>query len=365
MTEFEQQKMIEQAQAGDPKAKFEMSQWALKKSEEEPGEERWKRLAAKCLVEAAQAGYAPAQQMVQELMGGAAAPEAPADKAAEEPEEIPELPEEENMAPEADAPTVVFKAVQEPAEEVPVWTEPRETPFFMDLEEPEGMPEEEEEEEDLGPVQKVLSALQKAGAVVVAAVAGLFGKLRKEEEEEAEEEEELAAPPEESAFSRRDRRQRESGLERWVNDNWKILGPVCIAVIVVMAVLIVLMCTIPVKEPVPEVTPTPIPTATPAPTPTPEPFPNEATRTEINTDAGLSYRPAENEYLKASQSYVVNSDDGMNMRSGPSTDYDVLTRLDSQLRITAYASHQSGDETWYLVNTGGDWGWVIKDYLSQ
>ncbi len=365
MTEFEEQKMIEQAQAGDPKAKFEMSQWALKKSEEEPEEERWKRLAAKCLVEAAQAGYAPAQQMVQELMGGGA----PAEPAAEP--EIPELPEEEDVTPEQDAPTTVFKAVQAPAAEDDIRAEPQtgETPFFVDLEEPEGMPEDEEAAA-ASPAQKVLAVLQKVGAVVVAAVsavAGLIARLRKDEgeEETPEEEEELAAPPEDAPFSRRNARSRESGLERWVNDNWKILGPVCIAVIVVMAVLIVLLFTIPAQEPIPEPTPTPLPTPTAAPTPTPEPFPNEATRTEINTDAGLSYRPAENEYLASSQSYVVDSDDGMNMRSGPSTDYDVLTRLDSQLRITAYASHQSGDETWYLVNTGGDWGWVIKDYLSK
>lgn len=390
MTDFDEQKMIEQARAGDPKAKFEMSQWALEKSAADPGEERWKKVAAKCLVEAAQAGYEPAQQMVQQLMTGGLTPTAAEEQPAE-PETAPAPAEEWTRETENDAPTVTFRPVTDVAEEIRpeetaeesytapaqgrytipaqhVYTaEEKETPFFMDLEEAEGLPEEEPENEAPAAfAAKLKGGLQKAGAVIVALFAGLAAKLKKDqsEEENIEESEEEARPQ-----SRTGRRSQEaqggSALERWVSDNWKVLGPTCIAVIAVMAILIVLMLVIPAKEPAPETLPTPMPTPTMVPTPTPEPFPSEAARTEINTDAGLSYRPGEDEFLSALQNYIVDSDDGMNMRSGPSTDYDVLIRLGSQQGVAAYASHKSGEETWYLINADGDWGWVIADYLLQ
>ncbi len=396
MTDYEEQKMIEQAQAGDPKAKFEMSQWALERSEAEPGEERWKRLAAKCLVEAAQAGYEPAQQMVQQLMAGGVA--APTEAPVAEPAPQPAMPEgplsvseplDWQQETENDAPTVTFRPVTEPAEEplgfaVPPASgytvpgqrsaaapEEKETPFFMDLEEAEGLPEAESEEpapESFG--EKLLGGLQKAGAVLAALFAGLAAKLKKDEkQDEAEAPVPADAGTEERPMSRQERRAQESrggsALERWVGDNWKVLGPTCIAVIAVMAILIVLMLVIPVKEPAPETLPTPMPTPTMMPTPTPEPFPSEAVRTEINTDAGLSYRPGNEEFLSSIQNFIVDSDDGMNMRSGPSTDYDVLLRLGAEQGVAAYASHKSGEETWYLINADGDWGWVIADYLLQ
>ena len=67
-TEQEEQQMIALAKQGDPQANYELSQWALRRGEEEPEESRWNRLAAKCLVKAAQAGYAPAQARMAELL---------------------------------------------------------------------------------------------------------------------------------------------------------------------------------------------------------------------------------------------------------------------------------------------------------
>ncbi len=410
MTDFEEQKMIERAQAGDAEAKFEMSQWALERGAEEPEEERWKRLAAKCLVEAAQAGYEPAQEMMQKLMAGVpiselrvdaapaseapngaesfAAEEAPQDEpfAASAEADGEEKTREWSFASEGEEPTVSYRPLQqEPAAEsftpAPSYTTPspaapeKEVPFFMDLEEAEGLAEEEDEPEaapqNFG--QKLLGGLQKAGAVLVALVAGLAAKIKKGDseldedeaaDEPADETEDYAPTPSERRAVSRTRDSR-SGLVRWVNDNWKILGPLCIALIVVMAILIVLMLAIPAKEPEPEILPTPMPTPTIAPTPTPEPFPSEAVHTEINTDAGLSYRPSNDEFLSGIQNYAVDSDDGMNMRTGPNTDYDIIVRLASQQGVAAYASHKSGEDTWYLINADGDWGWVIADYLVQ
>ena len=67
-TEQEEQEMIELAKQGDPRANYELSLWALRRGEEEPDESRWNRLAAKCLVKSAQAGYAPAQERMQALL---------------------------------------------------------------------------------------------------------------------------------------------------------------------------------------------------------------------------------------------------------------------------------------------------------
>lgn len=363
MTDFEEQRMIEQARAGDPKAKFEMSQWARQMSALEPDEERWNRLAAKCLVESAQAGYEPAKKMVQALIVGQDPGRIPAEEpvaaAEEEPVPAPEEPEEW-MQDEAEVP--VFEKEDPWQEEegsektgFPLTEATVTERAFFDDEAQDGAEEDDDEPE--GPARKILGSLQKAGAAAVAVVAGLFAK---KEPGEARRE-----PAEEPAQEySRGRHSSEGPVVRWINDNWSLLRIVCIAVIVVMALLMVLLLTVPVKEPVPEPTPVPPPTPTMAPTPTPEPFPNAATRTEISTTVNLSYRPSEDEFLPASQSYTVDSDDGMNMRSGPGTDYDVLTRLASELRITAYASHQTGDEVWYLVNTGGEWGWVIRDYLK-
>lgn len=68
LTEREEQEMIERAKAGDPEANYQMSFWALEQAAAEPSEERWNRLAAKCLVKAAQAGYEPARKRMEKLL---------------------------------------------------------------------------------------------------------------------------------------------------------------------------------------------------------------------------------------------------------------------------------------------------------
>ncbi len=94
--------MIARAKSGDPEANYELSLWALERSEEEPEEGRWNRLAAKCLVKAAQAGYGPAQERMAELLAQAEPPkttrrQAPARQA--EPPEPVRLNEARQAAP--------------------------------------------------------------------------------------------------------------------------------------------------------------------------------------------------------------------------------------------------------------------------
>ena len=62
LTEQQEQEMIRRAKAGDPEANYQMSLWALEQAIAEPEEERWNRLAAKCLVKAVDAGYEPAKE---------------------------------------------------------------------------------------------------------------------------------------------------------------------------------------------------------------------------------------------------------------------------------------------------------------
>lgn len=358
MTDYEEQKMIEEARAGDPKAKYEMSQWARQMSILEPSEERWNRLAAKCLVESAQAGYEPAKQMVQELIRGQkeAAEEAPAEEAVTGETAAPEAPAEEAAAGEY----VYSEPI--PQEEETAW----------ERENPE---DEDEDFEELGTAEKILQILRRGAAAAGAFIVAMTDRIRAavdarrnagEDEMEDEAAEETAGDEEDAPLHRGGSHSAGGSLTDWINDNWKILRIICIAVCVAMALLIVLLLVTPgEKEALPEPTPVMEPTPTAEPTPTPEPFPNAATRTEISTTSTLSYRPSEEEFLTASASFTVDSDDGMNMRSGPSTEYTVLNRLDDELRITAYAKHSSGEETWYLINTGGTWGWVIADYLAQ
>ena len=74
-TEQEEQQIIERAKTGDPEANYALSLWALERGEEEPDEPRWNRLAAKCLVKAAQAGYGPAKEQMAALLKQSGQPE--------------------------------------------------------------------------------------------------------------------------------------------------------------------------------------------------------------------------------------------------------------------------------------------------
>ena len=105
----------------------------------------------------------------------------------------------------------------------------------------------------------------------------------------------------------------------------------------------------------PEATETPesSPTDTPEPTPTPTPTP-------VPTPTGPYTEPTEEMIRKAVIGKLVKS--GVNMRKGPSTDYDLVdSGLKSGTELTVYLR----DGNWYFlkVNRSGKYGYIYKDYV--
>ena len=371
MTDMEEERMIEQAKAGDPKAQFEMSQWARQMSILEPNEERWNRLAAKCLVDAAQAGYEPAKRMVQDLISGtqsdsdAPAPEAPA----AEPYAPASAETTERYVPE----TKRFSAGAAPVRPAPTrdFYDQADEEDYYDGSEPVDEVDAPEKEGFLATLKKIGEVLKKGGLLAAASIGGLIAGLRAKQKGGSAPRGRSAAtaPTPESGRRSGSKRSRRSGFAAWVEDNWKVVRIVCIAICVVLAILIVILL-IPPKNTEPEPTPTPLPTAEPTPEPTQEPFPNEATMLEISTTSTLLYRPgdsAASAYLPASQSFTVIEPEAENLRQGPSgSDYpNVITRIPEGTKVTAYARYENSEGTvWYLINSGGTWGWMYGPSLG-
>lgn len=115
----------------------------------------------------------------------------------------------------------------------------------------------------------------------------------------------------------------------------------------------------PTDTPEPSPSDTPVPTDTPAPTDTPEPTPTP-TPTPAPTPAGPYTEPTEEMIRKAVIGTLVKS--GVNMRKGPSTDYDLVdSGLKSGTEVTVYLK----DGDWYFlrVNRSGKYGYIYRDYV--
>ena len=50
------------------------------------------------------------------------------------------------------------------------------------------------------------------------------------------------------------------------------------------------------------------------------------------------------------------------MRSGPSTDYDVLAKVPASTGVTALGANQDG--SWVVVNYDGKYGWLKAEFLN-
>ena len=110
-------------------------------------------------------------------------------------------------------------------------------------------------------------------------------------------------------------------------------------------------------EPSPSETPEATETPEPSPTDTPEPTP---TPTPVPTPTGPYTEPTEEMIRKAVIGKLVKS--GVNMRKGPSTDYDLVdSGLKSGTELTVYLK----DGDWYFlkVNRSGKYGYIYKDYV--
>lgn len=363
MTDMQEKEMIEQAKAGDPKANYEMSQWAQQMSILEPDEPRWNSLAAKCLVDAAQGGYEPAKRMVEALISGK-----------QEPVSADELSPfaADNTQPYTPPVTEAQPRVERGTTERSFYDQANEDDFYDD--DGDFYDDDDEVPVESGFVstmKKVGEVLKKGGMLAAASIGGLVSKLGSKREGRSAHSRPAAASEENrrSGGSARRGRSSTSGFSAWVEENWKVVRIVCVVICVVLAALIVILL-VPSKDSAPEVTATPSPTAEPTPAPTQEPFPNEATKLEIETTPTLLYRPGDSDasaYLPASQSFTVIEPEAENLRQGPSgSDYpNVITRIAEGTQVTAYAKYQNAEGTvWYLINSGGIWGWMYGPSLG-
>lgn len=312
LTEQQEQEMIERAKAGDPVANYQMSLWALEQAIAEPDEERWNRLAAKCLVKAAEAGYGPAQEKMNELLAQTAG----AAEAAPAPEPVP-----------AERPAPAARPSAEPA--------------------PAGAAK------PAGVGAAIAAGAGKLGAGVKA----LFARSGSGEG---------AAKSEGGAAGRRV--PGFLNFSQWDSAQWKKMQVVCIVICAVLALLLVIMLVSGrsrKNKEAEEVLPTPVAetVVTPEPVTTPEPvlYPDAATREEIAA-ANLEVFPADEDYVTEAKTVTVStSGSSLNMRRGPGQSYGQVSSLDNRTEVSVYA-YKNG---WALVKHNGIWGWCSNDYLTQ
>lgn len=92
-----------------------------------------------------------------------------------------------------------------------------------------------------------------------------------------------------------------------------------------------------------------------APEATPEP-------TAVPQFDGLSVQPTTIYNEGEQPSYTVTPDNNLNMRSGPSTDYDLLAKIPASTGVTALGANEDG--SWVVVNYNGQYGWLKAEFLN-
>lgn len=306
LTRQEEREMIEKAKAGDPEANYQMSFWALEQAAAEPGEERWNKLAAKCLVKAAQAGYEPAKkhmaQLLRELEGQETFPEVPA--AQEEP---------------------LFRPVE-------ITDEP--APLF------------EEKSAEAKPVGRRAAAA--AGVTGIAA----FGKSITEKASG------FVSGLKDGSFGK--------GAAEMSEDKWKKIQRMCVIACVVLAFLIVLMLVTgkdsgPDKEEMAMPTPAAAEPVEVTPSPSPLPYPDVAIKEAIAA-AELDIFPEEGDFVSRETTATLTVNSGLNLRAGPASSYGQIVVMDPDAQVGVYAVKNG----WALVLYEEDtWGWCSEDYLRM
>ena len=61
-------------------------------------------------------------------------------------------------------------------------------------------------------------------------------------------------------------------------------------------------------------------------------------------------------------SYTVTPDNNLNMRAGPGTDYDKVSKVPASTVVTALGANEDG--SWVVVNYDGKYGWLKAEFLS-
>ena len=344
LTEQQEQEMIEKAKAGDPEANYNMSLWALEQAMAEPDEERWNRLAAKCLVRAAEAGYEPAKAKMDELLHAAEAKNAEAAKS-ERPAAAPSRPAEKPVRPASGKPRV-----------------PSESSGGSSI-------QFDQVAEKAGKAAKAAGkAAVKAGTLIAAGASSLARKAKTGLIKASESKSDRG---ESGGSHRTQKKPILPDFSQWDDAQWKKMQIICVIACVVLAILIAILIissggrkkkTAEVEEipqiPVAEVAATPVPTPTPAPVAEPDIYPDQATRDEIQA-ASLSVYPSETEYVDQAKTVTANVNEFLNMRDGPGTNYTQVASIPARTQLSVYA-YKNG---WALLNYNGTWGWCSNDYL--
>jgi hypothetical protein len=364
LTEKEEQEMIERAKAGDAKANYDMSLWALDQAVAEPEEDRWNRLAAKCLVKAAEGGYEPAKERMNQLLTAlhqeqaAAQPQPQAETEAAAPAET-----------EADA-----QAAPE-GEDSFDWSQ-----------EPDARPSQERQPQEQP--NAALRAVAVAGIAAKAIGSGaktvygkgkeLFVKFTEKaaaetDFDDGDDDTDVAAPEDsETAPAKPKTGARHAAgklplpdFSQWDDKKWKKMQTICIIICVVLALLIFIMVrsgkNADDAEDTTQLPPaaTTVP-ATPVPTAEPVIYPDADIRAEIE-DATLDVYPDDEDYVEEETTATVTPGAGLNLRKGPGSSYSqiVLMSYNSEIEIYAYKNG------WALVRyQGSTWGWCSDDYIK-
>jgi hypothetical protein len=385
LTEKEEQEMIERAKAGDAKANYDMSLWALDQAAAEPDEDRWNRLAAKCLIKAAEGGYEPAKEQMNQLLTAlhneqAAAPQAqPQDASQADTQSAPQADDaQETAEAEADAPE---------GDENFDWSQ-----------EPDARPVQERQPQEQP--NAALRAVAVAGIAARAIGSGaktVYGKgkelITKLSEkatadtnfDEGDDEGDSLSPeyaedapgaydgPENGPeASETPGAQKTAGkklslpdFSQWDDKKWKKMQTICIIVCVVLVLLIFIMVrsgkNSDEAEDTTQVPPaaTTVP-ATPVPTEEPVTYPDADLRAEIE-EADLDIYPDDDDYVEEETIATVTPGAGLNLRKGPGSSYSqiVLMGYNSEIEIYAYKNG------WALVRyQDTTWGWCSEDYIK-
>ena len=331
-TEQQEQEMIAQAKAGDPEANYQLSLWALERGEEEPDEIRWNRLAAKCLVKAAQAGHGPAQERLQALLEQNAPPAAPEKKASPaEPVPISGARRARHTAAEEEAQKPARRSrraaageeEKKPARRMPRIV-PKEEVYDEDEEEPEDY--EDEEEEDERPARRKKA---KAGG------------------------------------------RKSLPFSDWGEAQWRRMERICIGICALLIVAIAVMFftgrrhgsggnqsadpTVPQAGQVTEATPEP----------EMEPYPDDTVKAAIQA-SDIEVQPADLDYVKAATTATITVGTGnktLRLRSGPNTNYRQLAEMPNGTAVDVFAKKDDWALVLYQADDGPLYGWCSSSYL--
>jgi len=318
LTEQQEQEMIRLAKAGDPEANYQMSLWALDQAIAEPDEERWNRLAAKCLVKAAEAGYEPAKEKMNELL-----------------QQTSETPGTQPAAVPYAAPAAESASRPEPAAPAPSSAQTPAAPAAKKT------------------VGDIAGKITGFFAVAAAKVKGLFTKSG-----------ETGAGTAESGSGTK---PGFLNFSEWDDAKWKKMQRICVIICIVLVLLIILLLITGRhrrKSAADDVLPTPVAEVvdTPAPTTTPVPaaYPSEAVKQEIAA-ASLDVFPEDADLVTEAQTVTVStSGSNLNMRRSPSQSGGLVGSIPNGTTTDVYA-FKSG---WALVKYDNTWGWCSKEYLK-